>query len=114
MKQFIQTPRHKGLVRMSYFRLTGYAGTGKSFLIVQLMKWLLNQKINFVGGSPTNKAVKNLKQMASEAQVSIEAHTVAQLLGQQPELNEETGQGECPDRRLRRLAKLCFARRVYY
>ena len=94
MKQFIQTPRHKGLVRMSYFRLTGYAGTGKSFLIVQLMKWLLNQKINFVGGSPTNKAVKNLKKMASEAQVSIEAHTVAQLLGQQPELNEETGKEE--------------------
>ena len=38
MKQFINTPRQK------YFRLTGYAGTGKSYLIVQLMKWLLNQK----------------------------------------------------------------------
>ena len=88
MKQFVQTPRQK------YFRLTGYAGTGKSFLIVQLMKWLLNQKINFVGGSPTNKAVKNLKKLAAEAQVSIEAHTVARLLGQQPELNEDTGKEE--------------------
>ena len=88
MKQFVQTPRQK------YFRLTGYAGTGKSFLIIQLMKWLLNQKINFVGGSPTNKAVKNLKQLASQAKVSIEAHTVAQLLGQQPELNEDTGKEE--------------------
>ena len=88
MKQFIQTPRQK------YFRLTGYAGTGKSYLIVQLMKWLLNQKINFVAGSPTNKAVKNLKKLAAEANVSVEAHTVAQLLGQQPELNEATGKEE--------------------
>ena len=88
MKQFIQTRRQK------YFRLTGYAGTGKSYLIVQLMKWLLNQKINFVAGSPTNKAVKNLKKLAAEANVSVEAHTVAQLLGQQPELNEATGQEE--------------------
>ena len=88
MKQFVQTPRQ------TYFRLTGYAGTGKSFLIVQLMKWLLNQKINFVGGSPTNKAVKNLKKLAAEAKISIEAHTVARLLGQQPELNEDTGKEE--------------------
>ena len=88
MKQFIQTPRQK------YFRLTGYAGTGKSYLIVQLMKWLLNQRINFVAGSPTNKAVKNLKKLAAEANVSVEAHTVAQLLGQQPELNEATGKEE--------------------
>ena len=88
MKQFVQTPRQ------TYFRLTGYAGTGKSFLIIQLMKWLLNQKISFVGGSPTNKAVKNLNKLAAEAKISIEAHTVARLLGQQPELNEETGKEE--------------------
>lgn len=88
MKQFVKAPRQK------YFRLTGYAGTGKSYLIVQLMKWLLNQKINFVAGSPTNKAVKNLKKLAAEAKVSVEAHTVAQLLGQQPELDEETGKEE--------------------
>ena len=88
MKQFVQTPRQ------TYFRLTGYAGTGKSYLIVQLMKWLLNQKINFVGGSPTNKAVKNLNKLAAEAKIRIEAHTVARLLGQQPELNEETGKEE--------------------
>ena len=58
------------------------------------MKWLLNQKISFVGGSPTNKAVKNLNKLAAEAKISIEAHTVARLLGQQPELNEETGKEE--------------------
>lgn len=88
MKKFITSNKTK------YFRLVGYAGTGKSYLVVQLMKWLLTQKINFVGGSPTNKAVKNLKNLASEANISIEANTVAQLLGQQPELNEKTGKEE--------------------
>ncbi len=88
MKEFVGTPRQK------YFRLTGYAGTGKSHLIVQLMNWLRNQKIKFVAASPTNKAVKNLKQLAEESGVSIEAHTVAQLLGQQPEINENTGKEE--------------------
>ena len=77
-----------------YYRLTGYAGTGKSFTIAQFMQWLQKQKINFVAGSPTNKAVKNLIKLASENGISIEAHTVAQLLGQQPELNEATGKEE--------------------
>ena len=77
-----------------YFRLTGYAGTGKSFTIAQFMHWLGEQNINFVAGSPTNKAVKNLVKLASENGISIEAHTVAQLLGQQPELNEATGKEE--------------------
>ena len=54
MKQFVQTPRQK------YFRLTGYAGTGKSFLIIQLMKWLHIQKINFVAGSPTKQRVAQI------------------------------------------------------
>ena len=88
MKQFVTSNKRK------YFRLVGYAGTGKSYLTVQFMKWLLSQKINFVGGSPTNKAVKNLKKLAREANISIEANTVAQLLGQQPELNEQTGKEE--------------------
>ena len=87
MKQFIFS-------QQKYFRLNGYAGTGKSYLTVQFMKWLRNQKQVFVAGSPTNKAVKNLRKLAEESQVSIEAFTVAQLLGQQPELNEQTGKEE--------------------
>ncbi len=87
LKEFIKSDQ-------KYFRLTGYAGTGKSFLIAQLMQWLKAEKINFVAGSPTNKAVKNLVKLASENGLTIEAHTVAQLLGQQPELNEETGKEE--------------------
>ena len=34
LKQFIKS-------NQQHFRLTGYAGTGKSFLIAQVMKWLL-------------------------------------------------------------------------
>ena len=35
-----------------------------------------------------------MNKLAAEAKISIEAHTVARLLGQQPELNEETGKEE--------------------
>ena len=84
IKKFLQS-------NQKYFRLTGYAGTGKSFLICHFMKWLTNQEINFVAGEPTNKAVKNLKQLARYGSVNIKANTIAQLLGQQPELNEDTG-----------------------
>ncbi len=88
--------------KSKYFRLTGYAGTGKSFLICEFMKWLRNRKVNFVAGSPTNKAVKNLKNLAFIAGLEeIEANTVAQLLGQQPVLNENTGVEEFKSRQLK-------------
>ncbi len=74
-----------------YFRLVGYAGTGKSFLIAELIKWLKSQQIDYVVAAPTNKATKNIRSIASIVGVSIDAMTVAQLLGQQPRLNEETG-----------------------
>ncbi len=74
-----------------YFRLVGYAGTGKSFLIAEFIKWLKSQQIDYAVAAPTNKATKNIKSIAELAGVSINAMTVAQLLGQQPRLNEETG-----------------------
>jgi AAA domain/UvrD-like helicase C-terminal domain len=74
-----------------YFRLVGYAGTGKSFLIAELIKWLKLQQIDYVVAAPTNKATKNIRSIANLAGVTINAMTVAQLLGQQPRLNEETG-----------------------
>lgn len=78
-----------------YFRLTGYAGTGKSFLICQFMHWLRQEKISFIAGSPTNKALKNLERIAAEAGIALEKpKTIAQLLGQQPQLNEDTGKEE--------------------
>ena len=74
-----------------FFRLTGFAGTGKSFLITHYIQWLLSEGINFVAATPTNKAAKSLSQLAETAGLDIEVKTVAQLLGQQPELDEDTG-----------------------
>ncbi len=77
-----------------YFKVIGYAGTGKSFLMVHLMYWLLGKNITFVAGSPTNKASKNLEKLANDANLDIRVTTIARLLGLQPTLNVETGQEE--------------------
>lgn len=76
------------------FRLSGYAGTGKSFLIAKYMQWLQEHRITYGAACPTNKAAKNLRRMTVEAKLGVEVITVAQLLGQQPILNEETGKEE--------------------
>jgi hypothetical protein len=75
----------------SFFRLSGYAGTGKSFLICHLIEWLDSQNCEFVIAAPTNKAAKSLMQVGTSVGINIDVKTVAQLLGQQPEINEETG-----------------------
>ena len=77
-----------------FFRLTGYAGTGKSFLMCHYIKWLLSAGITFVAACPTNKAAKSLRNLAESESLSLEVKTVAQLLGQQPEINPETGKEE--------------------
>ncbi|MDJ0649737.1 MAG: DEAD/DEAH box helicase [Xenococcaceae cyanobacterium MO_188.B19] len=74
-----------------FFRLTGYAGTGKSFLITQYIQWLNSLEMNFVAACPTNKAAKSLRNLAETEGLDIEIKTVAQLLGQQPQLDEDTG-----------------------
>ena len=78
----------------SFFRLSGYAGTGKSFLICHLIEWLDEKDFEFVIAAPTNKAAKSLMQVGTSVGINIEVKTVAQLLGQQPEINEETGEEE--------------------
>ena len=77
-----------------FFRLTGYAGTGKSFLMCHYIKWLISESIPFIAATPTNKAAKSLKKLAELENLDLEVKTVAQLLGQQPELNEQTGKEE--------------------
>ena len=74
-----------------YFRLIGYAGTGKSFLTAEFIKWLKCKKIDYAVAAPTNKAAKNIKLIGEQVGMTINAMTVAQLLGQQPRLNETTG-----------------------
>ena len=78
----------------SFFRLSGYAGTGKSFLICHLIEWLDEHDFEFVIAAPTNKAAKSLMQVGTSVGINIDVKTVAQLLGQQPEINEETGEEE--------------------
>lgn len=88
LKQFTKS-------RYQHFRLTGYAGTGKSFLIAQFLKWLSQeQDLSFIAASPTNKAAKNLEKIGIDNGLNLEVTTVAKLLGQQPELNETTGKEE--------------------
>ena len=77
-----------------FFRLTGYAGTGKSYVACKLMRLLAKLKHEFVAGSPTNKASKSLYNLAKEQNLSVRVETLARLLGQQPVLNEETGKEE--------------------
>jgi len=77
-----------------FFRLTGFAGTGKSFLMCHYIKWLLSSGITFVAACPTNKAAKSLRNLAESEGLDLEVKTVAQLLGQQPFLNEQTGKEE--------------------
>ena len=84
LKSFIKS-------KSSFFRLSGYAGTGKSWLICHFIKWLRQQNLEFVAAAPTNKAAKNLMQVAMSMDINLEVKTIAQLLGQQPEINEETG-----------------------
>ena len=88
MKDFCAYPRNK------YFRLTGYAGTGKTFTICQLIQWLNENNYKVIAASPTNKAAKNLEVMANEAGIALQVTTVAKLLGQQAILNEKTGKEE--------------------
>jgi AAA domain/UvrD-like helicase C-terminal domain len=75
----------------SFFRLSGYAGTGKSYTICHFMEWLVSSEVKFVAAAPTNKAAKNLKQIAVSIGIGVDVLTVAQLLGQQPEIDEDTG-----------------------
>ncbi len=76
-----------------YFRLTGYAGTGKSFLISCFVKWLkTDTDYVIIAAAPTNKAAKNLRIMMKDT--GIETTTIAKLLGLIPELNEKTGKEE--------------------
>ena len=85
LKEFTRSPAD------NFFRVTGYAGTGKSFLITRYIQWLNSQCLSYIAACPTNKAAKNLKSLAKNEGLNLEVKTVAQLLGQQPELDKDTG-----------------------
>lgn len=77
-----------------FFRLSGYSGTGKSYLIVQVLKWLIWQRMSVLAAAPTNKAVQNLNHLAQEHDVDsayLDFMTVARLLGKVVEVDESSG-----------------------
>lgn len=79
-----------------FFRLSGYAGTGKSFLIARVIKYIKKSqnKWKFTLASPTNKAARNLQSICLEEGIETKVTTVAKLLGIQPEINIDTGEQE--------------------
>jgi hypothetical protein len=90
---FQLTPQqHKALDKMwkfvqpsvaaALFLLVGYAGTGKSTIVFQLVKVLVTMGQRVVLTAPTNKAVGVLQRMAAENGVTgVEFFTIHQLLG---------------------------------
>ncbi len=56
--------------------------------VCRYIKWLLEEKLNFVAACPTNKAAKNLRNLAASEGLELEVKTIAQLLN----LSELSGQ----------------------
>ena len=73
-----------------FFRLSGYAGTGKSYLVAKVLDWVATNKKDWLVclASPTNKAARNLQQICEEQGITVKAKTVASILGLQPEIND--------------------------
>jgi len=65
----------------NFFLLGGYAGTGKSTVIFQIVEKLLHQRIQVVLTAPTNKAVGVLKAIAASKGLNVDCMTIHQLLG---------------------------------
>jgi hypothetical protein len=73
------------LKQFSQTLLTGYSGTGKSFLVTKIIEELIsrNKYINIAITAPTNKAVRVLKNLSSicETHPQVEFNTLHSLLG---------------------------------
>ena len=72
--------------------LKGYAGTGKTYLITQVLKYfVLMMQANIAVTAPTNKAVKVLKSTADFMHSLINYSTIHKLYGLKEIIDEETG-----------------------
>jgi exodeoxyribonuclease-5 len=71
-------------------RLLGFAGTGKSFSIVRLLKVYAPHRPVLLT-APTNKAAAVLRAMAAEIGGKVEANTIHKVLGLRPQLDEDRG-----------------------
>jgi AAA domain/UvrD-like helicase C-terminal domain len=72
------------------FVLSGYSGTGKTFVTKQLLEWYrenyANNSIAVV--APSHKAVKNIQGVLTGL---VEAKTISSFLGLTPQIDEKTG-----------------------
>ena len=73
-------------------RLLGYAGTGKSFSVVRLLKNFAEER-PVILSAPTNKAAAVLRAMAEELGGKAKATTIHKVLGLRPEV--DTDRGRC-------------------
>ncbi|MGF1487805.1 MAG: AAA family ATPase, partial [Prochloraceae cyanobacterium] len=71
------------------FLLSGYAGTGKTFLVQQLLENIKDKKVVFT--APTNKAVKVLAAFAEKENLKVDTKTTHSLLGLKQNVNKKTG-----------------------
>lgn len=72
-------------------RITGAAGTGKSYLIQKITQELSRLKMEWLVACPTNKAAKNIEK-GLNLSVKGEVITVASLLGLKPQIDVEKGE----------------------
>lgn len=72
-----------------FFRLSGYSGTGKSFLMGKVLA--CHSRLRTVAAAPTNKAAKNLRNILSNQGINCEVITIARLLNQLPKVDENKG-----------------------
>lgn len=89
--QFTFTPQQSKAIQQlkeflissnTFFLLCGYAGTGKSTIIIQFIKELLQQGKRIALSAPTNKAVNILKKLAAQHKIiGVDFLTIHQLLG---------------------------------
>ena len=73
------------------YRLSGYAGTGKSYLVGKFLQ-AIGREPTVYCLAPSHKARRNLQDLIDISGVDwIECQTIAKFLGQSPKLNTETG-----------------------
>jgi AAA domain len=77
----------------SRYRLTGYAGTGKSVTLIYLAEYLAMDGRQVVIALPTHEAKQNVKKLLSIDSYKVIFLTVAQLLNKSPIINDH-GQKE--------------------
>ena len=72
------------------FVLSGYSGTGKSYLTKMFLEWYREEYSNNSVAvlAPSHKAVKNIQQILTGL---VEATTISSFLGLTPKIDEKTG-----------------------